>query len=590
MISHTRIGRRVLLLVAAALVDGFSQSTFTINVDGAATPIPKELFGVLMERLGKQWGGGVWVGPNSSVPNINGMRKDVIEAFKECGVGAIEWPGGCAANGYNWAANKNPANDVGTDRFMQFCGAIGAEPIIAGPGQASAAADNQAWIEYLNNNPTHPEWKVNYFKIGNEVWGCGGNQNVSTYISNYTANHKLLSTPVNGKKLFLIAGSDLQGRWGWISTMLTAIGTTIDGIELHDYVYFPDSYPSANPTANQYWDVVNHANALQIKPHLDNGFIPPMAAYDPGKRIKVVEDEWGDWLMDTGDGWMQQNTVMDALSAGEQLHLFMQRADRMQIACMAQGVNVIQSLVNIDAKGVMAKTPNFYVFKLFKPHHADNAKVAPITASTIQTVTGNGATMPALTAFASVDSLGIVNISFTNVDLTAARMATVTLTGGKAAYTVLSAEVVTGEAYTSFNDFGAAEAVNIKALAAANYGISGKTLSVTLPTKSLVMIRLAPPGVMGLRNGTFRERGAGAFSIEAGSRGTVIITSLTRRKMQVTIDLYAIDGRTLLSRHRKIFGNGSGAFMLETGAGEGLFVVKIAGPGMSLSERIAIAE
>ncbi|MEO7425029.1 MAG: alpha-L-arabinofuranosidase C-terminal domain-containing protein, partial [Fibrobacteria bacterium] len=540
--------------------------------------------------LGKQWGGGVWVGTNSTVPNINGMRKDVIQAFKECGVGAIEWPGGCAANGYKWAANKNPSNDVGTDRFMQFCDSIGAEPIIAGPSEASAAADNKAWVEYLNNNPAHPEWNVKYFKIGNEVWGCGGNQNVTTYISNYTANYNVLSAPVNGKKLFLIAGSDLQGRWGWVTTMLNAIGTTIDGIELHDYVYFPDTYPSANPTTAQYWDVVNHANALQIKPHLDNGFIPPMNAYDPGKRIKVVEDEWGDWLMDTGDGWMQQNNIMDALSAGEQLHLFMQRADRMQIACIAQGVNVIQSLVNIDTKGVMAKTPNFYVFKLFIPHHVNNAKVAPITASSIQTVTGGGATMPALTAFASVDSIGIVNISFTNVDLTATRAATVALTSGKASYTVLSAEVVTGEAYTSFNDFGASEAVNIKPLAAANYSVTGKSLSVTLPTKSVVMIRLAPPGITGLRKGRFPQGGTGAFSIQAGPRGSVIVTSSSNRKTPVTIALYDMDGRTLLSKTRKTFGIGNGAYVLETGAADGLFLVKITGPGISLSKQVAIAK
>ncbi len=560
-----------------------------MDVDGATTIIPKEIFGVIMEKLGKQWAGGVWVGTNSTTPNINGMRKDVIEGFKECGVGAIEWPGGCAASGYNWSANKNPANDVGTDRFMEFCDSIGAEPVIAGPGLATSASSNLAWIQYINNNPTHPEWTLKYFKIGNEVWGCGGNQTVSTYISNYTANYAALKDPVNGKKMFLIAGNDLQGRWTWLPTMLKSIGETIDGVEFHDYVYFPDSYSSANPTTNQYWDVVNHANALQIKPHLDNSVFPPLNAYDPAKRIKVVEDEWGDWLMDTGDGWMQQNTVMDAVSAGEHLNLFLQRADRMGIACLAQGVNVIHSLININPSGVMAKTPNFYIFKLYKPHHTDKAKIAPITASTIQTVTGNGATMPALTVFASVDSHGIVNVSFTNVDLTATRTATVTLTSSQASYTVASAEAVTGPAITSFNDFGASEAVGIKPLDASSYSITGKTLSVTLPTKSVVMIRLAPPGNAAIQNGNFPKNGANAFSIKTGSRGELVIASQAGRKTSVMISLYDIDGRTLRARSNKTFEIGNGPFVFETHMPKGVYLLKITGSDINLSKRVAIA-
>ena len=54
--------------------------------------------------------------------------------------------------------------------------------MIAGPGTSAGAAQNLAWIQYINNNTAHSEWPaVNHFKVGNEVWGCGGNQTEATY-------------------------------------------------------------------------------------------------------------------------------------------------------------------------------------------------------------------------------------------------------------------------------------------------------------------------------------------------------------------------------------------------------------------------
>ncbi|MBN2189408.1 MAG: hypothetical protein JW699_08130, partial [Chitinispirillaceae bacterium] len=112
-------------------MNAFGQSSVTFNVSGAADTVQNGMFGLLMERLGRQWGGtgSIWVGTGSSIPNTNGMRTDVINALREAGVGAIQWPGGCAANSYNWDP-PNPANEVGTDRFIQFCDEIGCDPLI----------------------------------------------------------------------------------------------------------------------------------------------------------------------------------------------------------------------------------------------------------------------------------------------------------------------------------------------------------------------------------------------------------------------------------------------------------------------------
>jgi len=468
-------------------------NTMTVNADTAQYVVNSGIFGLLMERLGKNWNGGIFVGTSSSIPNTNGMRNDVIDAFKEAGVGMIEWPGGCAAGSYNWSSNKNPSNDVGTDRYMQLCSLLGIPPIIAGPGTSAAAANNLAWVQYINNNTSHTDWTLNHFKIGNEVWGCGGNQDEATYEANYNANYAMLSTPVNGKKLNIVAGTDLIGRWPWLDTMLKNIASKIDGIELHDYIYHPDDIPNVGFTDAQYYNVVNAANKGQIGPRIDQA-VSYLDKYDPAKRIKIYEDEWGDWLQNftASDDWLQQGTLMDAISGAETLHLFMQHADRYAMAGLAQGINVIHSLLlTRSSDSALVKTPTFYVFKMFLPHHRANAKWAPNTL-TSENITGNSQTFPVLSAGSSVDDQGRVNVSLANVDLVNTRTIKVTVNSSKSTYAVTTAQVITGPAKDSYNDYAQTEKVNIQPLGASSCSISGKTLQVTLPAKSVVMLVLTP--------------------------------------------------------------------------------------------------
>lgn len=181
------IMRSVSAFLAFMVIGGYSQSTVTFNVSGASEIVPPGIYGVLMERLGRQWTGtnssGIFVGTNSSIPNTNGMRKDIIDGFKECGVTVAEWPGGCAANEFQWQNNKRPANDVGVDRFIEFCRLTGAEAMIVGKSTASDAASNLAFCQYVVDSLKYP---LKWFKVGNEVWGCGGNQSVTTYTSSYS--------------------------------------------------------------------------------------------------------------------------------------------------------------------------------------------------------------------------------------------------------------------------------------------------------------------------------------------------------------------------------------------------------------------
>ena len=487
-----------------------SPNTLTVDVDAAQQLVHKEIFGVLMETLGRDVNGGIYVGRGSNIPNTDGLRNDIIQGFRDAGVGIVQWPGGCAANNYNWEPNTNPANTMGTDLFMEFCEAIDAEPYLTGRPDDAFAQSNRRWIEYVNDNPDHPEWNLKYFKVGNEVWGCGGNlghdaQALAQYRTWYDANYSLLNAPVNGKELFLVGAT--AGIWtvnpntdNWLTLMVQpqSLGPRIDGIEIHDYLYYPEAagnpVPNVGFSDNQYYDIVNMANRGQMAQRIDD-IRTILDRQDPQGRIKIVEDEWGDWLVgfnENQDTWLQQGTLMDAISAGETLHVFMENADRVQAAALAQPVNVIHSLfLTRPGDGVLVKTPTFYLFQMFRPHHTANARWAPSSLDS-QNIQANGRSFPVLSSAVTVDDAGGVNVSLINVDLVNARSIDVSLNGSTAAYALASARVLTGPAKDSYNDFGQPESVNTQTLDASSYQFCGRSLSITLPPKSVVTLRLDP--------------------------------------------------------------------------------------------------
>jgi alpha-N-arabinofuranosidase len=195
---------------------------------------------------------------------------------------------------------------------------------------------------------------------------------------------------------------------------------------------------------------------------------------------------------DSSDSWFEQGTLMHGLAAAETLHLFMRRAERMGMAGLAQAVNVLHSLFLTRASdGLLVKTPTFYVWKMLLPHHTSGAKWAPNTL-TSEKISGNSTTFPVLSAGTTVDSSGHVNLSLVNVDLTNTRSIQITLNSSRTGYAVSSAQVLTGAAKDTYNDFGKPEQISAQDLPTSNYSICQKTLNVDLPAKSVVMLILTP--------------------------------------------------------------------------------------------------
>jgi alpha-L-arabinofuranosidase len=487
-----------------------------VAADRPGAKIDRHLFGQFAEHLGRGVYEGIWVGPDSAIPNTRGIRNDVVAALKELRVPNVRWPGGCFADEYHWRnglgplserpATLNPnwggviePNTFGTHEFMDFAQQIGAQAYLSvnvGSGTPQEAAD---WFEYLTTNqPTalakqraangHPEpYGISFVGLGNENWGCGGSMTPEHYVSqlriyarytrNYNAAHPTLKIAVGPD------GADTgyteavmkawkERNWSW----------DINGLSLHYYTVgggWPPKFAATGFGVNEYVTLINHTLRMNelLRTH---GAI--MDKYDPEKKIALVVDEWGAWLAPTPgskEGFLeQQNSQRDAIIAALNINVFARHADRVRMANIAQMVNVLQAMILTDRDKLLL-TPTYHVFHMYVPFQ--DATFLPVTFDAGSYVNGD-IKLPRVDAIAAQDKDGKTWLALTNVDPT--RPAQLELsTRAKGA----TGRILTAPAVDSVNTFEAPSTVAPKPLKAK---ASGNKIRLTLAPHSVAVIAL----------------------------------------------------------------------------------------------------
>ncbi len=489
-------------------------ATVTLHADRPGPRYDRQIFGQFAEHLGHGIYGGVWVGKGSLVPNINGYRKDVLDALRAIKVPVVRWPGGCFADEYHWRDGIGPAaarkvrinthwggvtepNSFGTHEYMGFVDLLGAEPYVAGNVGDADPSEMAEWIEYMTS-PTgstlakeraangHPApWKVSYFGIGNELWGCGGNMRAE-YAADVTRRYATFVKAPAGQKIMKIASGPNGDDYHWTDVMMRETGKLIDGISLHYYT-FPGRWEdkgSATRFDEHHW-ASTLANTWKMDELLTK-HSEIMDKYDPAKRVWLVVDEWGTWYdvePGTNPGFLfQQNTLRDALVAAINLNIFAKHADRVKMTSIAQMVNVLQAMLLTDGPR-MVKTPTYWVFELYQPWQ--DATVIPVDIESPRYDKDEFA-IPAVSASAVKDAAGQVHVALANADPNNPEAVSVKLAG--VAATGVSGQIITAPDMHAFNGFDHPDTVRPAAFDGAQ--IAGDTLTVTLPAKSVVVLGL----------------------------------------------------------------------------------------------------
>ncbi|MGN1188361.1 MAG: alpha-N-arabinofuranosidase, partial [Lachnospiraceae bacterium] len=378
-----------------------------INPENKKGHINPEIQGHFSEHLGRCIYEGIYVGEDSPIPNENGMRKDVVEALKEINIPVLRWPGGCFADEYHWKDGIGPKenrkkminthwggvvedNSFGTHEFMELCRQLGCKTYINGNVGSGTVQEMSEWVEYMTFDGVSPmaalreqnghkePWKVDYFGVGNENWGCGGNmtpefygnmyRRYQTYVRNYHPD-----APIQK----ICCGANVDD-YNWTDKVMSTCFAApaflhgfMEGLSLHYYTH-PEGWEikgSSTDFDEKVW-YKTLSKTMYIEELIEH-HAAIMDKYDKEHKVGIIVDEWGTWYTcepGTNPGFLyQQNTMRDALVAGINLNIFNKHCDRVKMANIAQMVNVLQSVLLTEGDK-MIKTPTYHVFNMYKYH------------------------------------------------------------------------------------------------------------------------------------------------------------------------------------------------------------------------------
>ena len=494
-----------------------------INENKELSTIEPEIYGHFSEHLGRCIYEGIYVGENSEIPNVNGMRTDVVEALKELKVPMLRWPGGCFADEYHWKDGIGPKetrkkminthwggvvedNSFGTHEFMELCRQIGCKTYVNGNLGSGTVQEMSEWVEYMTFNGVSPmadlrkkngheqPWKVDFFGVGNENWGCGGNMTPEFYANEYRRYQTYVRNYDPEKPIKKVCcGANVDDYFWTEGVMKTCFSHAewahgfMDYLSLHYYVH-PEGWEIKGSSTD--FDGEVWYKTLNKALHMDelitrHGTI--MDKYDPEKKVGMCVDEWGAWYTcepGTNPGFLyQQNTVRDALIAGITLNIFNKHSDRVKIAALAQMVNVLQSVLLTEGDK-MIKTPTYHVMHMYRHHQG--AKLLESSVTGIDEIGTDEWKVPKVTESVSKDKDGIITITLNNLSIESAEDVEVRLANG--VYKVVEARIVTNSDMHAHNTFEAPEEVTEKDFN--DYEVKGENISVKLPVNSVVEMRL----------------------------------------------------------------------------------------------------
>lgn len=491
----------------------------TILCNEPVGTIEPNLYGHFAEHLGTCIYDGLWVGEDSPIPNVGGLRKDIIDALREVNPPVIRWPGGCFADDYHWEDGIGPrearprrinlhwgqvveTNAFGTHEFIAFCRAVGAEPYICGNVGSGSPQELRNWVEYCNysgdstlarrrRDNGHPEpFKVRYWGVGNENWGCGGHMTPEEYAGHY-ARFATYLHDFGGTPLFLIAcgpsGNDRSWTERFFTRLLGGPRPRIHGFAAH--YYCGTAGTATEYSVEQFYELIHKALFME---RLVTDQRQIMDRFDPERKIALIVDEWGTWhppsLPAPGRNpsllW-QQNTLRDALVAASTLDIFNRHCDKVKMANIAQLVNVLQALV-LTLEEKMILTPTYYVYRMYKDHQGAQSLRIEIETPEIEFLIGEQTrTLPGLMGSASLKG-GALFLTLVNPHCEEPVEAEILLQGGLEVVSA-SGEQLTHLDIHAHNTFDAPYNLRPETI---QPPLRGKTFVYTFPQASVTALKL----------------------------------------------------------------------------------------------------
>jgi alpha-N-arabinofuranosidase len=506
----------ILFTCSLAFYFSFAQNRILLNADYTKDTISRHIYGHFAEHLGRCIYGGFYVGENNKkISHTKGVRNDVVQALKKLQIPNLRWPGGCFADTYHWKdgigpKDKRPSivnvwwggvtenNSFGTHDFLDMCELLGTEPYLAGNVGSGTVQELTDWVQYVNFEGTSPmsdlrkkngrdkSWNVQFWGVGNEAWGCGGNMRPEYYANIYRQYATFMTNWTNSTKISRIASGANGSDYNWTEVLMRDIPHhMLEGVALHHYsvINWNKKGPSTQFSEEQYFATMKSALHME---ELVTKHSTIMDKYDPRKRVALVVDEWGGWYEvepGTNPGFLyQQNTMRDAMIAGATLNIFNNHCDRVRMANLAQTINVLQAVILTDEEKMLL-TPTYHVMEMYKVHQ--DAALIPISLKTQDYTFGNEK-LPAVSASASKDKNGVVHVSLVNIDSKKEQEVEIDIRG--AAFKNAKGRILTSKSLQDHNTFDAPNKIAPSEYKGAE--VTPNSLKLKLPPFSVVVLEL----------------------------------------------------------------------------------------------------
>jgi len=529
------------LAPSMAALDSSVDARIEVLLDEPLGTISPNIYGHFAENLSGVIYDGMWVGENSKVPNINGIRKELVEEMRKIKPPVVRFPGGCFADSYDWrdgigpfekrprrtnfwaegeaanapASHRYDPNQFGTNEFARFCKLIGSEPYLAANVRSLPAQEFYRWVEYCNSpagSTTLAEtraaagfpdpFNVRYWGVGNESWGCGGNftpeeyavefRRWTTWVPRY--DHKELS--------FIASGPNVDD-WNWTRGFLEEVLKkgrfqlrSVWGMALHHYAWnlsrgatqdwFKGKGDALKFEAVDWYELLREGDRME---GLITGHWQVMGELDPERHIKLVVDEWGPWYKPGGeatsvDQLEQIPTLRDAVFSGMTLDIFNRHPEKVAMANCAQLVNCLNSLY-LAHEDKFCVTPVGHVFALYAAHQGGQSVRTIFSVPEISyDRDGKRASFWGLKGSASSHDKQLV-LTVVNPDVSVARETEISVRGGSIVSG--SATFLTNSDIHAHNSF---EQKNVVVPQTKAVEGKGRTLTYTFPAASVTKIAL----------------------------------------------------------------------------------------------------
>lgn len=436
-----------------------------VLIDEPIGTISPNLHGHFAENLGGVIYDGIWVGEDSKIPNMGGMRTALVERMRQIKAPVVRWPGGCFADTYDWKdgigprkgrprrtnfwvddpdAKKLPANapqkadpnTFGTSEFARFCRLIGAQPYIAANLRGLPALDFYRWLEYCNapaGSTTLAEaraaagdkdpYNVLFWGVGNEAWGCGGNFLPEEYAEEF--RRFIAAVPRYGQELALVASGPNEMDLNWTRGFFEKLAQkrelrNVYGWALHHYSWnvsegrtnnwFEGKGDAIQFSDSQWYELLKQADETEPMIHAHWSL---MGEFDREHQVKLLVDEWGAWhrpgsQLDPSHLLGQNPTLRDAVLSGLSLDIFHRNAEKLAMCNVAQLINCLNCLFESHEDHFIV-TPVFHVFEMYAAHQGGQAVRALFSAPQVHyTRQGSAAQFWGLNGSASLHDKDLV--------------------------------------------------------------------------------------------------------------------------------------------------------------------------------------